>query len=249
MEEKKLLLEKQRELVKQKEELLQRQLSQQKELLEKMSQAGATVSMLEKRELLNKISSLSEQLALCQKQKLPIGRDDDDTALVPNSDQTELSGLKAELSALEAQVATNNNHGRTRGSGGGARWSSHAIGGRSRGGRTHVRGERRGGGRSGGTHHSLMLDNRTRIVQVGNLPESARDIAVLEQHFGQFGSIERVLLQKQDDGNADVAYITFQDRFAGQSAISHGNVFDQTTLTMQWVEENDVMESTSSSVE
>ncbi|KAL7693780.1 putative RNA recognition motif domain, PWI domain, RNA-binding domain superfamily [Plasmopara halstedii] len=62
LEEKRELLEKQRELKKQKEALIKRHLSQQKELLERMSANSSQFSIAEKRNLLSKITALSREL-------------------------------------------------------------------------------------------------------------------------------------------------------------------------------------------
>ncbi|TMW58372.1 hypothetical protein Poli38472_009931 [Pythium oligandrum] len=217
LEEKRELLEKQRQLMKQKEELLKRQLAQQKELLERMSQNPASVSAAEKRELLTKITSLSEELKALQPRR---------------DDQNKLTGLKAELSALEAEAAsTGAPYGGRGPARGGGRWTP-------TGGRGFYRGGRggRGGGRSPYGHYSNALDNRTTIVKVENLPEEARDPSVLEQHFGSFGAVERVVV---DASAPDQGYIKFQDRYSGQTAMTRGGVYGETQLQLSWVEAQD----------
>ncbi|KAJ0412303.1 hypothetical protein ATCC90586_009493 [Pythium insidiosum] len=228
LEEKRELLEKQRQLMKQKEELLKRQLAQQKELLERMSQNSASVSAADKRELLNKITALSEELKALQ----PARKDAGDQ-------QSKLSGLKAELSALEAQA-----NGASFSGGRGA------FGGRGgRGGRVSQWGPSAGApgrgfygrgpggrGRGGRGSFSNTLDNRTTIVKIEQLPDEARDPSVLEQHFGNFGAIDRVVM---DESQGDRAYIKFKDRYSGQSALTRGSTFGAARLQLAWVEAQD----------
>ncbi|KUF96649.1 Myosin protein [Phytophthora nicotianae] len=210
LEQKRELLEKQRALKKQKEALIKRQLAQQKELLERMSANSSQFSIAEKRDLLNKITALSAELKALTPRN---------SAVSPSAASGEagenLNGLKAELSALEAEAG---------GRGGrGGRWS---------GGRGY-RGGRGGRGRGGFGRGSHTLDNRTTIVKVANLPEEARDPVVLTQHFGNFGAVERVVMDETAPGQG---FIKFQDRYAGQAALNHGNVFGDKQLQMGWVE-------------
>lgn len=223
LEQKRELLEKQRQLMKQKEELIKRQLAQHKELLERMSQNSDKFSLADKRDLLNKIMALSEDLKALQPRPVaPVVAARADSA--PGGD---ISGLKAELSALEAEASTSGPAPGYGGRGGG--------GGRWAGGRGYQRGGGRAGGRGGRYPvHSHTLDNRTTIVKVVNLPEAARDSSVLEQHFGNFGAIERVVVD--DSASPALGFIKFQDRYGGQAALSHGGVFGDTTLQMAWVE-------------
>lgn len=222
LEQKRELLEKQRQLMKQKEELIKRQLAQHKELLERMSQSSDKFSLADKRDLLNKIMALSQDLKALQPRGGAVlsrsGSGGDDGGAGSGSN---INGLKAELSALEAEAST-----------GGAGY----IGGRGAGGRWNSggRGFQRGGGRGGrGGRGSHTLDNRTTIVKVANLPEAARDSTVLEQHFGNFGAIERVVV---DEASPSLGYIKFQDRYGGQAALTHGGIFGETALQMAWAE-------------
>lgn len=219
LEQKRELLEKQRQLMKQKEELIKRQLSQHKELLERMSQSSDKFSLGDKRGLLNKIMALSQDLKALQPRggALGLGR----ATSSDGNDGSSIVGLKEELSALEAEAST-----------------SGAVpgGGRGVGGRWNAggRGFQRGGGRGGrGGRGSHTLDNRTTIVKVANLPEAARDPSVLEQHFGNFGAIERVVV---DEASPSLGYIKFQDRYGGQAALSHGGVFGESALQLTWAE-------------
>ncbi|GMF14163.1 unnamed protein product [Phytophthora lilii] len=216
LEQKRELLEKQRALKKQKEALIKRQLAQQKELLERMSANSSQFSIAEKRDLLNKITALSAEL----KALTPRHSATSPTAAARPAEEGEggenLNGLKAELSALEAE-ASGGRGGR------GGRWSA---------GRGY-RGGRGGRGRGGYGRGSHALDNRTTIVKVANLPEEARDPIVLTQHFGNFGAVERVVMDEAAPGQG---FIKFQDRYAGQAALNHGNVFGDKQLEMGWVE-------------
>lgn len=207
LEEKRELLEKQRQLKKQKEELIKRQLAQQKEMLERMSRNSGQFSTADKRDLLNKITALSTELKTLTSSHRP--------AAEPAAGDN-INGLKAELSALEAEAS---------GSGGRGAYGRGFRGGRGYRGRG---GPGRGRGGRGG--FSNTLDNRTTIVRVANLPEEARDPMVLEQHFGHFGAIERVVLG--DDGG----FIKFQDRYGGQAALAHGKTFGESTLELGWAE-------------
>lgn len=217
LEEKRELLEKQRELKKQKEELIKRQLAQQKELLERMSANSSQFSIAEKRDLLTKITALSNEL----KALTPRASAASPSAIthIDTTDEGEnLNGLKAELSALEAEAG---------GRGGrGGRWSA---------GRGY-RGGRGGRGRGGYGRGSHTLDNRTTIVKVAKLPEEACDPVVLTQHFGKFGTVEHVVM---DDTAVGQGFIKFQDRYAGQAALMHGQVFGDKQLDMAWVEAQD----------
>uniref|UniRef100_A0AAV1U7P3 RRM domain-containing protein n=1 Tax=Peronospora matthiolae TaxID=2874970 RepID=A0AAV1U7P3_9STRA len=217
LEQKRELLEKQRAIKKQKEGLIKRQLAQQKELLERMSFSSSQFSLVEKRDLLNKITALSEELKALTPRHSAVSPN----AATPQaiSGRENLNGLKEELSALEAEASG--------GSGGrGGRWSA---------GRGY-RGGRGGRGRGGYGRGSHTLDNRTTIVKVANLPEEACDPVVLTQHFGNFGTVERVVMDESFPG---LGYIKFQDRYAGQAALSHGNVFADKQLEMAWVESHD----------
>ncbi|GMF20006.1 unnamed protein product [Phytophthora fragariaefolia] len=215
LEQKRELLEKQRALKKQKEALIKRQLAQQKELLERMSANSSQFSIAEKRDLLNKITTLSAELKALTPRHSAVSP----TAATQPAEEGEggenLNGLKAELSALEAEAG---------GRGGrGGRWSA---------GRGY-RGGRGGRGRGGLGRGSHTLDNRTTIVKVANLPEEACDPIVLTQHFGNFGSVERVVMDEAAPGQG---YIKFQDRYAGQAALNHGTMFGDKQLEMGWVE-------------
>jgi hypothetical protein len=70
-------------------------------------------------------------------------------------------------------------------------------------------------------------------VKVANLPEEARDPIVLTQHFGNFGAVERVVMDESSPGQG---FIKFQDRYAGQAALTHGTAFGDKQLEMGWVE-------------
>ncbi|KAI9987090.1 hypothetical protein PInf_022948 [Phytophthora infestans] len=204
LEQKRELLEKQRALKKQKEALIKRQLAQQKELLERMSANSAQFSIAEKRDLLNKITALSAELKALTPRNSAVSP-------VPHRGRKQ-----AELSALEAEAG---------GRGGrGGRWSA---------GRGGYRGGRGGRGRGGFGRGSHTLDNRTTIVKVANLPEEACDPVVLTQHFGNFGAVERVVMDETAPGQG---FIKFQDRYAGQAALNHGNVFGDKQLQMAWIE-------------
>ncbi|KAG2532099.1 hypothetical protein BBO99_00000511 [Phytophthora kernoviae] len=217
LEQKRELLEKQRALKKQKEALIKRQLAQQKELLERMSQNSSQFSIAEKRDLLNKITTLSEELKALTPRHSAISPSSSSHPVEAGEGGENLSGLQAELSALEAE-ASGGRGGR------GSRWSS-GRGYRGRGGRGR-------GGRSP-YGHSNALDNRTTIVKVANLPEEARDPIVLTQHFGNFGAVERVVM---DDSAPGQGFIKFQDRYSGQAALNHGKAFGDKQLEMAWVE-------------
>lgn len=219
LEQKRELLEKQRELKKQKEALIKRQLAQQKELLERMSQNSAQFSIAEKRDLLNKITSLSAELKALTPRHSAISPVAASRPAESGEGGENISGLQAELSALEAE-ASGGRGGR------GGRW---ATGRGYRGGR----GGRGRGGRSPYGHSSHTLDNRTTIVKVANLPEEARDPIVLTQHFGNFGAVERVVM---DDTAPEQGFIKFQDRYSGQAALTHGKRFGDKQLEMAWVE-------------
>ncbi|KAG6615739.1 putative RNA-binding protein [Phytophthora cinnamomi] len=216
LEQKRELLEKQRALKKQKEALIKRQLAQQKELLERMSANSSQFSIAEKRDLLNKITALSAELKALTPRHSAISP----TAATRPAEEGEgsenLNGLKAELSALEAE-ASGGRGGR------GGQWSA---------GRGY-RGGRGGRGRGGFGRGSHTLDNRTTIVKVANLPEEARDPILLTQHFGNFGSVERVVMDERAPGQG---FIKFQDRYAGQAALNHGTMFGDKQLEMGWVE-------------
>ncbi|KAG2764577.1 hypothetical protein PC129_g13466 [Phytophthora cactorum] len=214
LEQKRELLEKQRALKKQKEALIKRQLAQQKELLERMSANSSQFSIAEKRDLLNKITALSAELKVLTPRNSAVSPS---SATRPEAGEggENLNGLKAELSALEAEAG---------GRGGrGGRWAA---------GRGY-RGGRGGRGRGGFGRGSHTLDNRTTIVKVANLPEEARDPVVLTQHFGNFGAVERVVMDETAPGQG---FIKFQDRYAGQAALNHGNVFGDKQLQMGWIE-------------
>ncbi|RHY32821.1 hypothetical protein DYB32_002197 [Aphanomyces invadans] len=71
---------------------------------------------------------------------------------------------------------------------------------------------RRGGG---------SIDNRTKVVQVTNVPEALRDVAALTQHFATYGAISKVRLVDND------AYVQFADRYAGEKVHSANESFSQ----------------------
>ncbi|TDH70420.1 hypothetical protein CCR75_007063 [Bremia lactucae] len=211
LEEKRELLEKQRALKKQKEALMRRQLAQHKELLERMSSNSSQFSIADKRDLLDKITALSADLKVVTPRQSTVSPR---TATL-SGEADDLNGLKAELSALEAEAGDRGGRG--------GRFS--AVRG--------YRGGRGGRGRRGYGRGSHTLDNRTTIVKVANLPEEACDPVVLTQHFGNFGAVERVVMDEAAPGQG---FIKFQDRYAGQAALTHGNVFGDKQLQMGWVE-------------
>ncbi|CAI5739573.1 unnamed protein product [Hyaloperonospora brassicae] len=220
LEQKRELLEKQRAIKRQKEGLIKRQLAQQKELLERMSFNSSQFSLEEKRDLLNKITALSGELkALAPRHSAVPSNAIATQQAISGQGGGNLNGLKEELSALEAEAS-----GASGGRGG--RWSS---------GRGY-RGGRGGRGRGGYGRGAHTLDNRTTIVKVANLPEEARDPVVLTQHFGNFGTVERVVMDESCPG---LGFIKFQDRYGGQAAFSHGNMFADKPLEMAWVESHD----------
>ncbi|CAI5724971.1 unnamed protein product [Peronospora destructor] len=223
LEQKRELLAKQRALKKQKEALIKRQLAQQKELLERVSANSSQFSIAEKRGLLDKITALSAELKTLTPSHSAVSPNAVTRSVETGEGSESLNGLKAELSALEAEAEASGDRG-----GRGGRWSS---GRRYRGGRGG-----RGRGRGGYGRASHTLDNRTTIVKVANLPEEARDAIVLTQHFGNFGAVERVLMDEAAPGQW---FIKFQDRYAAQSALNHGNVFADKQLEMGWVEYQD----------
>lgn len=227
LEEKRELLEKQRQLKKQKEELIKRQLAQQKEMLERMSRNSGQFSAADKRDLLNKITALSEELKGLTSSHRPAAPEP-----APPSSGDNINGLKAELSALEAEASTAGGRGGVSPYGGRGFRGGRGYRGRGSGGR----GGRGYGGRSPFGAQSHTLDNRTTIVRVDNLPEEARDPMVLEQHFGNFGAIERVVLDKEAPTSG---FVKFQDRYSGQAALQHGQAFGEATLEMAWVEPQD----------
>ncbi|KAL4160805.1 hypothetical protein PRNP1_001365 [Phytophthora ramorum] len=216
LEQKRELLEKQRALKKQKEDLLKRQLAQHKELLNRMSANSSQFSTTEKRDLMNKITTLYSELKALTPRHSAVSPSAASQSAETAEGGENVNDLKAELSALEAE-ASGGRGGR------GGRWST---------GRGY-RGGRGGRGRGGFGRGSHTLDNRTTIVKVANLPEEACDPIVLTQHFGNFGAVERVVMDEASPGQG---FIKFQDRYAGQAALSHGNVFGDKQLEMGWVE-------------
>ena len=183
-----------------------------------MSANSSQFSVADKRGLLNKITALSAELKALTPRHSAISPSAATRSVESVEGGENLNGLKAELSALEAEAEASGDRG-----GRGGRWSS----GRGyRGGR----GSRGRGGYGRGSH---TLDNRTTIVKVANLPEEARDPIVLTQHFGNFGAVERVVMDETTPGQG---FIKFQDRYAGQAALNHGNVFADKQLEMGWVE-------------
>nr|CCA23889.1 RNAbinding protein putative [Albugo laibachii Nc14] len=222
LEEKRELLEKQKLLMKQKKDLIKRQLAQQKEILETMTRNGTSNLIQDKNELLNKILALSEELKALQSGQ---------PSSVAPTNSGRLEGLKAELRSLEAQASAGSLSKAE-----GSHQSVHsndrnATSNRYRGGRNPGRGRSKFHIQS-----SHTLDNRTTILKVEKLPEEARDGSVLEQHFGNFGAIEKVVV---DPSQPECAYIKFQDRHSAQIALLRGKSYGSSTLEMNWTERND----------
>ncbi|KAF0691824.1 Aste57867_17013 [Aphanomyces stellatus] len=183
LEEKRQLLEQDKALQKQRETLLQNQLSQHEMLRDKM-QAKGLLGAAEQATMDKKIADLSAQLHALQH---PV------VAAAPPAGP--LATLQAELSQLEAKVK----HGR------------------------------RGGG---------SIDNRTKVLQLTNLPDALRDASVLEQHFATFGTIDQV---RHVD---TVAYVKFADRYAGEKALKFGQTYNNAPLEMAWCNDPSALDKT-----
>ncbi|KAH9187979.1 hypothetical protein AeNC1_010048 [Aphanomyces euteiches] len=89
----------------------------------------------------------------------------------------------------------------------------------------------------GHQRRGTSIDNRTKLVKLTNLPDAMRDASVLEQHFAAFGQIEKV---RHD---ADVGYVKFADRYAGEKAMKFGHTYLDTRLEMTWCDDQNAIEA------
>jgi len=105
--------------------------------------------------------------------------------------------------------------------------TSGAVRGRGRGGfRGSMRGEGRGRGRGG-----LVLDNRTTVIRVLDVPKELREGDELSNHFKTFGEIKNFNWEGTENQSA---FIQFVSRRAAEMALTHGKSLKNHNLKMIW---------------
>ncbi|KAG2185106.1 hypothetical protein INT44_001896 [Umbelopsis vinacea] len=214
------------ELQKSKEQLIQRQIQEQKVLLEKLEKAKTPEERSEIMTALNNITASSSATAPAPAVAAPTATEatpseqpeTDDAKKADSADE-----LKAKLARLEAEAAALGIHG-----------ASGRGRGRGRGGFYATRG--RGGwqprGAPGGIQKSYRLDNRTTKLLVKNHPQEDKD--KLRQHFEQFGQLEAV--SYKDDVESII--VQFKNRREAEVALARGaNTLQGKPLEMAWYNE------------
>jgi RNA recognition motif-containing protein len=72
------------------------------------------------------------------------------------------------------------------------------------------------------------IDNRTRNLLVGNIPQDTSE-GHLRAHFAAFGPVEQVVL-----GSSNSAIIKYSTRRSAEVALQHGPSFGESTLSIGW---------------
>ncbi|KAH8552775.1 hypothetical protein BGW37DRAFT_271462 [Umbelopsis sp. PMI_123] len=211
------------ELQKSKELLIQRQIQEQKVLLEKLENAKTSEERSEIMTALNNITSSSSTTTTAAaptsavpEQPTSEEAQSDDSKKAETADE-----LKAKLARLEAEAAALGIHGtsgRGRGRGRGGYYASRGRGSWPRG---------------GGVQKSYRLDNRTTKLLVKNHPQEDKD--KLRQHFEQFGQLEAV--SYKDDVESIV--VQFKNRREAEVALARGaNTLQGKPLELAWYNES-----------
>ncbi|ORY97883.1 hypothetical protein BCR43DRAFT_490506 [Syncephalastrum racemosum] len=196
------------ELQKQKEQLLQAQIAEQKRLMGKLTN-NPNMSRAEKTELLAALKKIAADIDVS---KAP-------TPATESTDGGESSeDLKLKLAKLEAEAA-----------------SLGIIPQSSRGGRGgrggfFGRGGWAGRGRGGGTPpQRYSLDNRPTKIVIKQVPVELRDD--LRKHFENFGQVTEYENKDQD------ILVKYAARFEAEKAMAAGSNFSGTNLQMAWYTE------------
>ncbi|KAG2174857.1 hypothetical protein INT43_005919 [Umbelopsis isabellina] len=211
------------ELQKSKEQLIQKQIEEQKMLMEKLANAKTPEERSAIKQALNDIvngaSSPAPTPTFAPTAEAP---DTSSEAAQTEEGKKEETAeeLKAKLARLEAEAAALGLHG-----------ASPRGRGRGRGGYYATRG-RGSWPRGGAVQKSYRLDNRTTKLMVKNLPQEEKD--KLRQHFEQFGQLESVSY-KDDIGSL---VVQFKNRREAEVALARGaNTLQGNALEMAWYNE------------
>ncbi|XP_054754914.2 RNA-binding protein 26-like isoform X2 [Lytechinus pictus] len=238
-EAKKLVAKKQMEIQKQKQELMNGFIQQQKILIAKLEQGKSTITTLKRAEIMKSIKMLSENIEKTKKElmdakpkpkdKKQAERELLDTELDLYNQQSEggdTSELRKRVDELrrEAQaLGLLDNAGGSRGRG-----NPRSVRGRGRGrGSAFVAARRR----SSTTHK--VVDKRPRGLVVGGFaPEDKDEVLV---HFTSFGEIDNV--EYNEDSRTYV--LEFKTRQEAELAVAKGYQFKGDSLSLAWHKQQD----------
>lgn len=239
-EAKKLVAKKQTEILKQKQELMNGFIQQQKMLITKLEQGKSTMTTLKRAEIMKSIKMLSENIEKTKKEltdakpktkdKKQAERELLDTELDLYNQQSEggdTSDLRKRVDELrrEAQALglLDNTVGSSRGRG-----HPRSIRGRGRGrGRGFMAARRRS------SNTNLVVDKRPRGLVVGGFAPGDKDEVLV--HFTNFGEIDSV--EYNEDSATYV--LEFKTRQEAEMAVAKGNQFKGDSLSLAWHKQQD----------
>ncbi|GAB5589532.1 RNA-binding protein 26 [Umbelopsis nana] len=213
------------ELQKSKEQLIQKQIQEQKELMEKLANAKTPEERSSIMSALNNITNPTSSAPAATTAPVTAETDkasDEQTQTEDEKKEETAEDLKAKLARLEAEAAALGIHGvsgRGRGRGRGGFYAARGRGSWPR-------------PAPGGIQKSYRLDNRTTKLMIKNHPQEDKD--KLRQHFEQFGQLEGV--SYKDD--AESIIVQFKNRREAEVALARGaNTLQGKPLEMAWYNE------------
>ncbi|KAI9277388.1 hypothetical protein BY458DRAFT_585363 [Sporodiniella umbellata] len=203
------------ELQKRRENELQKQISEQKRLLDSLSNS-ANMSSEEKASILQQLKSVQSFITGSQTAKNlvstePVVAEPAVPVKATESKEPTSAELQKKLEQLEAEAAALGVHT-------GSPYAAHG-GFAGRGRNTWTR------GRGGLT--KMTLDNRPTKIIVNNIPQDASE-EELRRHFEQYGTVS---LFEKSESEATVQYM---QRFMAEKAMSYGPNFAKGKLQLSW---------------
>ncbi|KAI8384722.1 uncharacterized protein BYT42DRAFT_563451 [Radiomyces spectabilis] len=200
------------ELQKQKEQLLQRQIDEQKALLAKLSDSN-NMTQAEKAELLKALKKIAADIDTSKAGVASTAQQQTEAAQDQETESPE--DLKKKLALLEAEAAVL-----------GLTDTLSAQGGGFRGGRGGYPVRGRGWPRMRGGMTRMSLDHRPTKVLVKDIPENCEQD--LRRHFEQYGNV--LSFEPQQDGTV----VHYSQRFEAEKAMAVGAHFPHGKLQLSW---------------
>ncbi|KAL0088573.1 CCCH-type zinc finger transcription factor [Phycomyces blakesleeanus] len=214
---------------KQKEQLLQKQIDEQKQLMEKLG--NKDMSRTEKEELLKSLKKIGADInasrsgvatAASAPQTQATSTTTTTTTSTATASATAVSGtpetpedLKKKLAILEAEAAA---------------LGLAAYGPSFRGGRGGYFGRGRGYPRMRGGMTRMSLDNRPTKLLIKDIPEDTAE--EVQKHFEQYGTVTSYESSEQG------VIVQYSQRFEAEKAMSVGANFPKGTLQLSWFTES-----------